>query len=95
MTEESKFTLGRIQTDKYTLTPETSGYVEAFRLIQEAKNQAFCVYTSIYGEEQLQDFEAFQEAMDKASDELFKLIRINMELNLGMGASYKAGEVTV
>lgn len=66
---ESRFTLSRVQTDKYTLTPETSGYVEAFRLLQDA--------------------------LETASDELFKLVRINVELNLGMTASYKAGEVTV
>ena len=95
MTQESKFTLGRIQTDKYTLTPETSAYVEAFRLLQEAKEQAFHVYTSIYGEDNLGGFEGFQDAIETASDELFKLVRINVELNLGMSASYKAGEVTV
>lgn len=92
---ESRFTLSRVQTDKYTLTPETSGYVEAFRLLQEAKEQAFQVYTSVYGEDNLGGFDAFQDALEKASDELFKLVRINVELNLGMTASYKAGEVTV
>ena len=92
---ESRFTLSRVQTDKYTLTPETSGYVEAFRLLQEAKEQAFQVYTSVYGEDNLEGFEAFQDALETASDELFKLVRINVELNLGMTASYKAGEVTV
>ncbi len=92
---ESRFTLSRVQTDKYTLTPETSGYVEAFRLLQEAKEQAFQVYTSVYGEDNLGGFEAFQDALETASDELFKLVRINVELNLGMTASYKAGEVTV
>lgn len=92
---ESRFTLSRVQTDKYTLTPETSGYVEAFRLLQDAKEQAFQVYTSVYGEDNLQGFEGFQDALETASDELFKLVRINVELNLGMTASYKAGEVTV
>ena len=90
------FSLGKLQTDKYLLTPETSGYVEAFRQLLEAKEQAFQVYTSIYGEEQLEQFKDFEDAMDKAGDELFKLLRINMELNMGMFDSYKTkGEVTV
>lgn len=90
------FSLGRIQTDKYLLTPETSGYFEAFRLLSEAKEQAFSVYTSIYGEEQLGGFQDFEDAIERASDELFKLVRINVELNLGQFSSYKTkGEVTV
>jgi hypothetical protein len=81
---------------KYNLTPETAGFFEALRLLLEARDKAFDSITSVWGEEQENKIgEPFYQALENASDELFKLVRLNAELNLGQKGSYTEEGVQV
>lgn len=81
---------------KYNLTPETAGFFEALRLLLEARDKAFDSITSVWGEEQENKIgESFYNALENASDELFKLVRLNAELNLGQKGSFTEEGVAV
>ena len=78
----------------YTLSKETAGYFDAFRSLLKAREQAYEAVTSMYGESSGLE-NAFNEAIDKAGEELFKLVRINMEAYLAVKESYTEEGVTV
>jgi len=82
---------------KYNLTPETAGYFEALRLLLEARDKAYESLTSVYGDEGQADriAEPFYNALETAEDELFKLVRLNAELNLSQRDSYTEEGVQV
>jgi len=79
---------------KYNLTPETAGFFTALRLLLEAREEAFSSATTVWGEEQTVS-RPFEDAMETAMDELFKLVRINAELNLSQRDSYTEEGVLV
>jgi hypothetical protein len=79
---------------KYLLSKETAGYFEALLLLTQAKDTAYLSAQAIYGEEQ-KATEKFDEALETAMDELFKLVRLNAEHNLALIESYNGEEVTV
>ena len=78
----------------YTLSNETAGYLEAFRLFKEAQDKVFTVAESIYGENS-KITEDFDSALETAMEELFKLVRYNVEACLAVKESYKEQTVTV
>lgn len=83
-------------THKYNLTPETARYFEALRLIIEARDKAYESLENIYGDEQANKLvEPFSSALETASDELFKLVRLNAEINLSQRDSYTEEGVAV
>lgn len=79
---------------KYTLTEETAGYIDALRLLTQAKEQAFATAVSIYGEDQHITAD-FDQAIETAMDELAKLFRLNAMINLGFRDNHQGNTTRI
>ena len=83
----------------YTTSKETAKYLDAVVLLQKGASVALNACEDVYGTlsstNGSEHIRLFQEKLDEAIDELFKLMQANIEINLGFIDNFAKAEVQI